>query len=223
LHTQLWSFGVILFHFLTRFTLFHEDREDHIADAQDLSHLHYWTDAFKSQKLNLISDPIGRNLVSHLLSKDPQRRPMTVEHVLQHPFFTGKQPGRMVGSKPKYDVFISYRVAADAAVAELLYNVLTQHPDPNRRLDVFWDVQCLPRARPWKSEFCKGLIDSSLFVPIISRAAVKNAAVPWQNFEALTASSDCDNVLLEHRFAHELSARQLLDGVFPVCDITPHI
>ncbi len=47
-------------------------------------------------------------------------------------------------------------------------------------------------------------------------AAVKNAAVPWQNFEALTSSSDCDNVLLERRFAHELHARQLLDGMFPV-------
>jgi Leucine-rich repeat (LRR) protein len=135
---DIWSFGAILYHFLTRSTLFHEDREDHLADDQDLRHLHLWTDSFKSQKLSVIRDAVGRNLVSQLLNKDPERRPKSIDHVLQHPFFTGKQPGRMVGSKARYDVFLSYRVAADAAVAELLYKLLTEDADPDLRLNVFW-------------------------------------------------------------------------------------
>jgi hypothetical protein len=44
--------------------------------------------------------------------------------VLQHPYITGLKYSRLVGDQPEYDVFISYRVASDAAHAEALYDRL---------------------------------------------------------------------------------------------------
>ena len=57
---------------------------------------------------------------------------------------------------------------------------------------------------------------SRIFVPLLSRDALKNKDRQGANFEALTAASAVDNVLLEYRLAIELKARQRIEKVFPI-------
>ncbi len=56
----------------------------------DLVLLAEWSNETKSKKLECITDSIARNLLEHMLSKNPFVRPLTAAHVLDHPFFTGR-------------------------------------------------------------------------------------------------------------------------------------
>ena len=51
--------------------------------------LHGWDDRVKAQKLEKITDAKARNMVSRLLSRDPQQR-MTMAAALVHPFVSGR-------------------------------------------------------------------------------------------------------------------------------------
>ena len=57
---------------------------------------------------------------------------------MKHPFFTGRNVERLPGQDPEFDAFLSYRVNADLAHVELLYNLLTA-----RGVRVWWDKVCL--------------------------------------------------------------------------------
>ena len=118
--------------------------------------LHSWDDRVKAQKLAKITDAKARNIVSRLLSRDPRQR-MSMAAALVHPFVSGRAPIRMVGDVPKYDVFISYRVASDSEHVAILYEKLT-----GEGLTVFWDKLCLPDGVPWEEGFCDGLVQSKV-------------------------------------------------------------
>jgi len=155
-------------------------------------------------KLSKIADNLARNLVSQLLHKDPTKRPDT-KHVLTHPFLTGRVSGRLPGDEPDFHVFLSYRVAADKDLVEAIYTKLT-----SMNLRVFWDKTCLAAGKNWEEGFATGLCGSSIFVPVISRAALKSS------YESLQVDSNVDNVLLEHRLACELSERELITHIYPI-------
>ena len=72
-----------------------------------------------------------------MLHKDPLQRP-SLARVLAHTFVSGKKVARLVGEKPKYDVFLSYRVASDAHHVEKLHTLLTA-----QGFKVYWDKLCL--------------------------------------------------------------------------------
>ena len=110
----------------------------------------------------------------------------------------------MVGEEAEYDVFLSYRVNSDSHHCELMYEMLTE-----KGLRVWWDKKSLLPGVNWEEGFCEGLIKSNAFVPLLSRDGLRN-------FESLTESSSCDNVLLEYRLALELQSFNLLEAVFPV-------
>jgi hypothetical protein len=119
----------------------------------------------------------------------------------------------MFGVAPKWDFFISYRVAANAEEARALFDLLTA----DGRASVFFDKECLPDGENWEKEFCKGLVDSRVFVPIVSEDAIKNPLKTWQNFETLEEDQPkCDNVFLEHCLALELRQRGYIEKIFPV-------
>ena len=101
-------------------------------------------------------------------------------------------------------VFLSYRVASDAALVEVLHDKLTM-----RGVRVWWDRKCLLPGQPWEEGFADGLFASSVFVPVLSKAGLKK-------FGELTAGSWCDNVLLEHRMALELKHRGALELIYPI-------
>ena len=65
------------------------------------------------------------------------------------------------------------------------------------RIHVWWDKKCLKQGEDWEEGFVNGLFSSTIFMPILSAAAVAP-------FDGLTSSSDCDNLLLELRLALEL-------------------
>ena len=122
---------------------------------------------------------------------------------------------KMLGTR--WDVFLSYRVAADGRDTahrhvERLYELLTAEG-----LKVYWDVKCLAPGVDWEQGFCEGLVSSRAFVPLLSGDAINHPEKDWQNFGKLTAASKCDNVYLEHRFALELKVRVLC------CDTMPYI
>ena len=77
------------------------------------------------------------------------------------------------------------------------------------QLRVWWDVRSLEPGAPWEEGFCRGLVKSRAFVPILSRGACGA-------FESLSAAAPCDNVLLEHRLALELHERGLTERLFPL-------
>ena len=71
-------------------------------------------------------------------------------------------------------------------------------------------------GKNWEEGFCDGLLNSKAVVCIISKQAINHPNVASQNFGHLTEKSRCDNVLLEHRLALELSSLGLLEFIFPV-------
>jgi len=202
----MWSLGCVLFQLSAGESLWQANDEDNITDKENLRLLCEWTSATKKKKLAKIADNVlARNLVSQLLSKEPSRRPATIGHVLAHPFFTGHIAGRLPGEEAEFDVFLSYRWFANDDVVEKMYALLV-----SKGLKVWWDKRCLKHGVSWEEGFCDGLIKSRCFVPIVSRAAIKS------QFESLVESSDCDNVLLEHRLALELAQRGLVVRIFPL-------
>jgi len=82
--------------------------------------------------------------------------------------------------------------------------------------NVFLDKHCLQSGQPWEEGFCDGLINSKIFVPLISKKAILNAETSRQNFVTLTPSSPIDNLFLELRLGVELRGMGMLEAIFPV-------
>ena len=136
----------------------------------------------------------------------------SLARVLAHSFLSGKKVARLVGEKPKYDVFLSYRVASDAHHVEKLYQLLR-----TQGFKVYWDKLCLEPGVDWEQGFCEGLVSSRAFVSLLSRDAINHPDIAWQNFSKLTADQpNCDNVFLEHRLAVELQGLGLIEKMFPI-------
>jgi TIR domain/SAM domain (Sterile alpha motif) len=91
--------------------------------------------------------------------------------------------------KTRYDVFINYRVAADADVAEKLYLSLKAEG-----VHAFLDKKCLKDGEKWKEGFLTGLRGSKYFLALISSAALARVRDSAQDHT-------WDNVLLEYETA----------------------
>jgi serine/threonine protein kinase len=213
---DVWSLGCILYqlcHSEVR-PLFQGGQDDNLSDEvnddDNLHRLAEWKIEVKTRKLTKIIDPLAKNLLSQMLSKDPSHRP-TLERVISHPFLSSKQVARLIGEKAAFDVFLSYRVASDAKNVERLYNLLTA-----RGLKVWWDKVCLEPGVEWKEGFCAGLVNSGAFVCLLSKNAINHDTITWQNFSHLKEDSRCDNVFLEHRLALELRSLRLITKIYPV-------
>ena len=213
---DVWSLGCILYQMCTADVkpLLQGGQDDNLVGVRkgvdNLFALAEWSPELKADKLADVPDKLARNLLSQMLHKDPLQRP-SLSRVLAHSFLSGKKVARLVGEKPKYDVFLSYRVASDAQHVEKLYNLLTA-----QGFKVYWDKFCLEPGVDWEQGFCEGLVSSRAFVPLLSRDAINHPDKDWQNFSKLTADSKCDNVYLEHRLAVELQGLGLIEKMFPV-------
>ena len=213
---DVWSLGCILYQMCTADVkpLFQGGQDDNLVGVRkgvdNLFALAGWSNELKADKLVDVPDKLARNLLSQMLHKDPLQRP-SLARVLAHSFLSGKKVARLIGEKPKYDVFLSYRVANDSPRVEKLYNLLTA-----QGFKVYWDKLCLEPGVDWEQGFCEGLVSSRAFVPLLSRDAINNPDKAWQNFSKLTADSNCDNVFLEHRLAVELQGLGLIEKMFPI-------
>lgn len=102
----------------------------------------------------------------------------------------------------EWDVFLNYRDAADAELAELMYYRLTAIG-----LRVWWDKKTLSKGGAWFPQLSHGILHSAVFVALVSRGALAP-------FTELTESS-MDNVLFEYTLALELAKHNRL-MVLPV-------
>ena len=208
---DMWSFGCLLYFLCTGTTLFQcRVSDDSLLFEKDVVELWEWTEATKRSKLGQVKNRLAKNLLSLLLTKNPQYR-LDPSHVLSHPFLTGIAGSRLQGREPKWDVFLSYRVDSDSGHVAELYQALM-----DEGLTVWWDKHCLQPGQNWEEGFCSGLVSSRCFVCLLSRGAIKNSNKDWQNLEKQMEKSKCDNVLLEWRLALELQERAMIEGIFPV-------
>ena len=220
---DVWSAGCILYQLASKDSIplwqcgQDDNISDDIADTDSLYALSEFSNEVKAKKLDLIEDPLLRNLVSQMLTKDPSKRP-SISRILSHPFLSGKKVTRLLGQKPKYEVFISYRVSEDEELALALYTKLTE-----MGINVYLDKFCLIDGVPWEDGFIEALISTRIFVPLLSRKAINHPHIAHQNFSQLTTESECDKVLLEHALACELVEMGFLDRIYPVFvgDATP--
>eukprot|EP00607_Mallomonas_marina_P006753 CAMPEP_0182439818 /NCGR_PEP_ID=MMETSP1167-20130531/86670_1 /TAXON_ID=2988 /ORGANISM="Mallomonas Sp, Strain CCMP3275" /LENGTH=1314 /DNA_ID=CAMNT_0024633607 /DNA_START=1523 /DNA_END=5467 /DNA_ORIENTATION=- len=207
---DMWALGCVLYFLCAGCTLFHVNTEDNIMSADDFSALYRWEGSFKQKKLEMVKDKFARNLLALLLTRNADKRP-TAARVLSHPFVTGQRASRLQGEGAQWDVFLSYRVSSDSDHVEMIYNALIA-----KGLKVWWDKLCLLPGQNWEEGFCSGLVSSAFFVCLLSRGAIKNPKNDAQNWEKLTETSRCDNVVLEWRLALELKERGMTEGIFPV-------
>ena len=213
---DIWSLGCILYQMCTPDVkpLMQGGQDDNLVGVRkgvdNLFALAEWSPELKADKLADVPDKLARNLLSQMLHKDPLQRP-SLSRVVAHSFLSGKKVARLIGENPKYDIFLSYRVAADALHVEKLYKLLVA-----QGFKVYWDKICLESGMDWEQGFCEGLVSSRAFVPLLSRDAINHPDKAWQNFSKLTAGASCDNVFLEHRLAVELQELGLIEKIFPV-------
>jgi hypothetical protein len=70
---------------------------------------------------------------------------------------------------PRCSVFISYRVAADAPLARLIFDDLNHTVTPGgHRVTVYWDSYRLVAGQDWEEGFSVGLLNSLCIFPILS-------------------------------------------------------
>ena len=79
-----------------------------------------------------------------------------------------------------YNVVAPRTVGSDFAVAEALHNALVR-----RGMRVWWDQACLRPGEPWADGFTRGLVQSAVYVPVISRDAIAHRSNPRQSFVTL--------------------------------------
>lgn len=227
-----WALGVLMAVIYSGSSLFKSDMTtDNISDALSLTTLMEWSSKTKADILTSIQtnlekeqenednrDIVGhhsksfrnaRNLISILLSKNPAHRP-SCEKILKHPFFTNTNPIRLSDEEASFDVFISYRVASDSSRAQFLYKRLTA-----AGLKVWFDQECLKDGKNWKIGFAEGLINSRVFVCLISRDAIEPED-PSRRITCLKPTSPCDNVILEWRLSLELHDRGMIQHIYPI-------
>ena len=101
----------------------------------------------------------------------------------------------------EWDIFLSYRVDADAELVKELYwqlrNMTITENGKTRPLRVFWDRECLKDGEKWEEGFAKAICSSKLVVLVMSRNTFKMEG-RRHNVEALAEDSPADNVLLEY-------------------------
>lgn len=204
-----WALGMVLYKLYTGKAFYFVDKNDNIDD-DTLIQLYCFPDNLKLSQLNKIQDPIARNLVSQLLTKDPNRRP-SMKVIKHHSFLTGRSTARMPGEEAEFDIFISYRVASEKAMAKQLFDMLEA-----KGICVWLDQVKLELGKPWDQGFCDGLMKSRVFVPLISRNSINHPTNDRSNVSALKDTSPCDNVLLEYNIALELRERGLIELICPI-------
>ncbi|GMH54434.1 hypothetical protein TrRE_jg9806, partial [Triparma retinervis] len=90
---DIWSFGTMLYALCTGSPLFKVSRDDDLKDGVDMHELSTWNDDKKIKSIAEVNDPMAKDLLSKLLSRDPSDRPSTFTEVLNHPFFTMEGAG----------------------------------------------------------------------------------------------------------------------------------
>lgn len=134
-----------------------------------------------------------------------------MKQVLNHPFVSGLNIHRLPGDKAEYDIFLSYRVDSDTYHAQMIYNTLT-----SMGIKVWWDKECLKPGEPWQIGFCKGLYNSRIFIPLLSKDAINHDINSKHNLSKIHENSIVDHLLLEYLLSLEFQLRGFIDKIYPI-------
>jgi serine/threonine protein kinase len=78
-----WALGMTIYFLLTRSSFFQSDIEgENICNSKDLKNLYHFSDSFKQEMLEKITDLQARNLLSNLLNKTPTKRPNMIQVII---------------------------------------------------------------------------------------------------------------------------------------------
>ena len=84
---DLWSVGVMLYQLATAQPLVKIDRNDDIASGEGYHTIYTWSETACQSRLLAVKDLALRDLISKMLSRDPEQR-LSCSELLNHPFFT---------------------------------------------------------------------------------------------------------------------------------------
>lgn len=113
-------------------------------------------------------------------------------------------------TKKMFHVFISYRVATDAALARRVCRSLCQHMiEPNMNIKCYLDQKDIEAGQNWEASFMSGLNTSCLYLPLISDAGIK----PIEDVS--TFNDAADNFLLEIESALQMFDKDKI-GILPL-------
>jgi hypothetical protein len=126
-----------------------------------------------------------------------------------------------------YDIFISYRQtnesmnrAGDTVFARMLFDCLSKFVfgKEGRRLKVFLDTKRLLGGLSWKQGFIDGLKKTTVFMPIVSKAALEPMSIGAGFNSTMDGNDWCDNVLLEWKLGLEMLEMEdhPLKAIFPI-------
>jgi hypothetical protein len=124
-----------------------------------------------------------------------------------------------------YDVFISYRQNSDMELAKSVYYRLGTRNEDSIECKAFWDMECLKDGEPWERGFVRGLMASSIMMPIVSwhedsdkRKAGSVGQMDMSTGLGTIENDRKDNVLLEWELALVLHEWELapMTKIIPV-------
>lgn len=192
------------------------DHPLHIADQEELVTL---IDIYRSAFTRAAADALSPHAPDAPSSKSFEACLDNVEFSFQEEITTDDAAEAVVvdeGEEGSWDIFLSYRVAADADLVERLYDKLSNcdHANGTRKLKVFWDRKCLTSGQSWELSFARALCCSQVVVPVCSR---RTFCLPGaHDMDQLTADGKADSVLLEWDMTLELLALGRARAIHPI-------
>jgi hypothetical protein len=187
-HIDLWALGVTLFQLTTGKFPF-----DNITDIND-----------RSKPAKNVLDEIAQDrragfsthfskILAKSMTKTRAERYEAAELMLEdlHQCLVAR-------GESMYSVFISYRVFSESRMAHMLFKVLSNSQTANgHRVTVYLDHKRLEDGQPWEKGFCEGLLNSILFVPLVSNKGVTDIIAKLKGGDG----DRPDNVLKELQLA----------------------
>jgi len=165
--TDLWSLGVTMFEAVTGCLPLSADVSDSQAISDEIRDL--------ESKLPSVLDRMDESkrakfdhglalIIEKALEKRMESRFATVDEMHGQIYQCLVMKG-----EASYSIFISYRVASEAPLAKLLFDELNHAITPGgHHVTVYWDAHRLVKGQDWEEGFSVGLLNSVVYLPLLS-------------------------------------------------------
>ena len=165
--TDLWSLGVTMFELVTGVLPF-QTASDHpglwanvIADMKTKAPS--VLDKLSEDRRSLFDNYLAK-VIEKALEKEIDSRYSSADNMYEAVYGCLIRKGEAV-----YSAFISYRVASELPLAQILFDELNHTVTPGgHRVTVYWDAHRLVKGEDWEEGFATGLLNSLCFFPLMS-------------------------------------------------------
>jgi serine/threonine protein kinase len=222
--TDLWSLGVSMFAAVTGRRPFEEDGELHlnVVIADLLCRSPNVLDSLSAEERSKFDNNLAK-VIAKALEKDVTDRYQTVDEMYNALYTCLIKRGEAT-----YSVFLSYRVASEAPLAQLIFDELNHTITPGgHRVTIYFDAHRLVKGENWEDGFIQGILNSLCMFPLMSYGSTAPLAeLPEERLSQLLAlgweanpvgrkrlfgkdSDDEDNILKEWLIAVSLLERRV--------------